>query len=61
MLASSPREPLAKFIAADLERRGFIVFMTVQPGEEHLVLKEDSADIRPLIMPSPDVCIRCLL
>ncbi|KAK7205843.1 hypothetical protein BZA70DRAFT_289027 [Myxozyma melibiosi] len=54
VLASSPREPIAKIIAADLERRGFIVFMTVQPGEEHLVLKEDSADIRPLIMPSPD-------
>ncbi|KAK9314681.1 hypothetical protein V1522DRAFT_459006 [Lipomyces starkeyi] len=54
VLASSPREPIAKIIAADLERRGFIVFMTVQPGEEHLVLKEDSPDIRPLIMPSPD-------
>ncbi|KAK9453349.1 hypothetical protein V1511DRAFT_505451 [Dipodascopsis uninucleata] len=54
VLASSPREPIAKIIAADLERRGFIVFMTVQPGEEHLVLKEDSPDIRPLILPSPD-------
>ncbi|KAK9451626.1 uncharacterized protein V1518DRAFT_402990 [Limtongia smithiae] len=54
VLASSPREPIAKIIAADLERRGFIVFMTVQPGEEHLVLKEDSPDIRPLIMPSYD-------
>ncbi|KAK9479481.1 hypothetical protein V1514DRAFT_328036 [Lipomyces japonicus] len=54
VLASSPREPIAKIIAADLERRGFIVFITVQPGEEHLVLKEDSPDIRPLIMPSPD-------
>ncbi|KAK9369935.1 hypothetical protein V1509DRAFT_617990 [Lipomyces kononenkoae] len=54
VLASSPREPIAQIIAADLERRGFIVFMTVHPGEEHLVLKEDSPDIRPLIMPSPD-------
>ncbi|KAK9464142.1 uncharacterized protein V1516DRAFT_669676 [Lipomyces oligophaga] len=58
VLASSPREPLAKYIAADLERRGFIVFMTVQPGEEHLVLKEDSPDIRPLILPGPDAIDR---
>ncbi|KAK9465289.1 hypothetical protein V1512DRAFT_54442 [Lipomyces arxii] len=54
VVASSPREPIAKLIAADLEQRGFVVYVTAQAGEEHLVLKEDSSDIRPLIMPAPD-------
>lgn len=49
MIGSSPHEALARSIAHDLERKGFIVFITVgTPEEEQLVLREAKPDIRPL-------------
>ncbi|KAK9474902.1 uncharacterized protein V1510DRAFT_424857 [Dipodascopsis tothii] len=52
VLITYPREPISKIITNELERRGYIVYVTTPPGEEHLVLKEGSSDIRPLILPS---------
>jgi hypothetical protein len=49
---------MARSIALDLERRGFIVFVTVtSPEEEQLVLAESKADIRPLYIDVTAVCI----
>ncbi|KAL4967975.1 DUF1776 domain-containing protein [Aspergillus stella-maris] len=49
VVAGSPHEPMTRSIAADLDRRGFIVFITVSSAdEEHLVRGENRPDIRPL-------------
>ncbi len=53
ILAASPSEPLTRLIAADLERRGFIVYVTTTtPEEEKIIEKEDSQDIKPLSIPA---------
>jgi hypothetical protein len=40
---------MARAIAVDLERRGYIVYMTVSSAEEeHIVLAEHRTDIKPL-------------
>lgn len=49
VIAGSPHEPMTRSIANDLERRGFIVYVTVMSGdEERLVRAEGRADILPL-------------
>ncbi|KAB8233527.1 DUF1776 domain-containing protein [Aspergillus alliaceus] len=49
VVAGSSHEPMTKAIAADLERRGYIVYITVSSAdEEHLVQSENRMDIRPL-------------
>ncbi|KAL3481144.1 hypothetical protein BJX99DRAFT_179202 [Aspergillus californicus] len=49
VIAGSPHEPMTRSIAADLDRRGYIVFITVSSAdEEHLVRGENRPDIRPL-------------
>lgn len=51
MIAGSPHEPLTRSLASDLERRGFIVFITVlSVEEEHVVQSENRADIRTLYL-----------
>jgi hypothetical protein len=40
---------MTRAIAADLERRGYIVYVTVSSAEEeHIVQSEHRADIKPL-------------
>ncbi|KAL4872713.1 hypothetical protein BDV12DRAFT_161388 [Aspergillus spectabilis] len=49
VVAGSPHEPMTRAIAADLDRRGYIVYITVSSAEEeHLVRAENRPDIRPL-------------
>ena len=49
VVAGSPHEPATKSIASDLERRGYIVYVTVSSAEEEqLVQSENRPDIRPL-------------
>ena len=51
VVAGSPHEPMARSIALDLERKGFIVFVTVtSPEEEQVVQGELRSDVRPLYM-----------
>ncbi|KAL2859945.1 DUF1776 domain-containing protein [Aspergillus lucknowensis] len=49
VIAGSPHEPMTRSIAADLDRRGYIVYITVSSAEEEqLVRSENRPDIRPL-------------
>ncbi|KAL5364414.1 hypothetical protein BJX96DRAFT_132442 [Aspergillus floccosus] len=49
VVAGSPHEPMTKAVATDLERRGYIVYITVSSAEEeHLVQSENRMDLRPL-------------
>lgn len=49
VLAGSPVEPLTRVIAADLNKRGFIVYWTTSSQEEEdVVAREGSADVRKL-------------
>ncbi|KAL4802732.1 hypothetical protein BDV18DRAFT_163691 [Aspergillus unguis] len=49
VVAGSPHEPMTRSIAADLDRRGYIVYITVSSAEEEqLVRGENRPDIRPL-------------
>ncbi|KAL1992482.1 hypothetical protein VTN49DRAFT_4514 [Thermomyces lanuginosus] len=49
VIAGSPLEPMTRSIAADLERRGYIVFIVVQSTEEQQVVEaENRSDIRAL-------------
>ncbi|RAK91652.1 DUF1776-domain-containing protein [Aspergillus costaricaensis CBS 115574] len=49
VVAGSPHEPMTRAIAADLERRGYIVYVTVTSAEEeHIVQSENRADIKAL-------------
>ncbi|KAL2821725.1 hypothetical protein BDW59DRAFT_149929 [Aspergillus cavernicola] len=49
VIAGSPHEPMTRSIAADLDRRGYIVYITVSSAEEeHLARAENRSDIRPL-------------
>ncbi|KAI1936529.1 hypothetical protein LOZ66_004504 [Ophidiomyces ophidiicola] len=49
VVAGSAHEAITRSIACDLERRGFIVFVTVTSSDEyHLVENEARQDIRPL-------------
>ncbi|VVT46568.1 uncharacterized protein SAPINGB_P001278 [Magnusiomyces paraingens] len=56
VIAGSPAEPLTRTIAADLARRGYIVYWTTSsPEEEEIVEREESEDIRPLLISPNDV------
>lgn len=49
VIAGSAHEAITRSVACDLERRGFIVFITVTSGEEeHVVENEAREDIRSL-------------
>ncbi|KAJ5916159.1 hypothetical protein N7504_000174 [Penicillium tannophilum] len=49
VVAGSPHEPMTRAIATDLERRGYIVYVTVSSAdEEHIVQSENRADIKAL-------------
>ncbi|KAK2740970.1 hypothetical protein FQN55_008525 [Onygenales sp. PD_40] len=49
VIAGSPHEAMTRSVACDLERRGYIVFVTVSSSEEeNLVRSEGREDIRPL-------------
>ncbi|RPB10171.1 DUF1776-domain-containing protein [Morchella conica CCBAS932] len=49
VLAGSPHDPVARSLALDLDRRGFIVFVAVSTVEdEQVVINEGRADVRPL-------------
>ncbi|PWY95748.1 DUF1776-domain-containing protein [Aspergillus sclerotioniger CBS 115572] len=49
VVAGSPHEQMTRAIASDLERRGYIVYVTVSSAEEeHIVQSENRADIRAL-------------
>ncbi|CAN6674566.1 hypothetical protein TRVA0_056S00936 [Trichomonascus vanleenenianus] len=49
VVAGSPSESITRLVAADLDKRGFIVYLTATSTEEEaIVLKENSPDIRPL-------------
>lgn len=49
VVAGPPHEPMTKSIAADLERRGYIVYITVSSAEEQqIVQSENRPDIRSL-------------
>lgn len=56
VIAGSPTEPLTRSIAADLSRRGFIIYWTITSEEEEAILLEQkSDDIRPLPIRSHDI------
>ncbi|KAK2733930.1 hypothetical protein FQN57_001913 [Myotisia sp. PD_48] len=49
VIAGSALEPMTRSIALDLERRGYIVFITASSAEEeHVIENEAREDIRPL-------------
>ena len=49
VVAGLPHEPATRSIASDLERRGYIVYVTVSSAEEEqIVQSENRPDIRPL-------------
>ncbi|KAJ5115243.1 hypothetical protein NUU61_001002 [Penicillium alfredii] len=49
VVAGSPHEPMTRVIASDLERRGYIVYVTVSSAdEEHIVQSEHRTDIKAL-------------
>lgn len=49
VVAGSPHEPMTRAIAADLERRGYIVYVIVSSAdEEHVVQSEHRTDIKAL-------------
>ncbi|KAJ5683521.1 hypothetical protein N7462_006686 [Penicillium macrosclerotiorum] len=49
VVAGSPHEPMTRAIATDLERRGYIVYVTVSSAdEEHIIQSERRADIKAL-------------
>lgn len=49
VLVGSPHDAIAKSVALDLERRGFIVFIVVHSmDDEQVVLNEGRRDVRPL-------------
>ncbi|KAJ5754020.1 uncharacterized protein N7511_008173 [Penicillium nucicola] len=49
VVAGSPHEPMTRAIAMELERRGYIVYVTVSSAdEEHIVQSENRVDIKPL-------------
>ncbi|KAK2765441.1 hypothetical protein FQN54_008292 [Arachnomyces sp. PD_36] len=51
VISGSPHEPMTRSIASDLERRGYIVFITVTSHEEEsAVHAEGRSDIRPLFL-----------
>lgn len=57
VLAGSPHDPVARSLALDLDRRGFIVFVAVSTVEdEQVVINEGRADVRPLNIDILDVC-----
>lgn len=48
---------MTRSIASDLERRGYIVFITVtSQEEENAVHAEGRPDIRPLLLDLTEVC-----
>lgn len=49
VVVGSPLEPMTKAISVDLERRGYIVYITVSSAEEeHVIKSQHTEDIRPL-------------
>lgn len=57
VVAGSPHEPMTKAVATDLERRGYIVYITVSSAEEeHIVQSENRMDLRPLWVDLTAVC-----
>ncbi|KAJ5848855.1 hypothetical protein N7534_008173 [Penicillium rubens] len=49
VVAGSPHEPMTRAIAMDLERRGYIVYVTVSSAdEEHIVKAENRVDVKAL-------------
>ena len=51
LVCSSFHDPLTRSLALDLERRGYVVYVTVSSTEEDsLIQQETKADIRPLWM-----------
>lgn len=51
VVAGSPHEPMTRAIATDLERRGYIVYVTVSSADEEQIVKsENRADIKALWM-----------
>lgn len=51
VVAGSPHESITRSIASDLERRGFIVYVTVSSEDEvQIVRSENRLDILPLWM-----------
>ena len=57
VIAGSPHEPMTRSIASDLERRGYIVFITVTSTEEEsAVHAEGRPDVRPLFLDLTAVC-----
>ena len=57
MIVGSPHEAITKSVANDLERRGYIVFITtVSPEEENVVQSEGREDIRSLWLDLAHVC-----
>lgn len=51
VIAGSPSEPMTRILASDFDRRGFIVYWTTSSAEEEAMVKrEDSVDIRPLMI-----------
>lgn len=58
VVAGSPHEPMTRSISCDLERRGYVVFVTVSSAEEdRMVQSENRTDIRPLWVDLTTVCV----
>lgn len=58
VIAGSPRLPLTKTLALDMERRGFIVFIVCNAVEDEAAVKSLSrADILPLTIDTTNVSL----
>lgn len=61
VVVGSPHEAITKSVASDLERRGYIVFVTVSSTEEERVIQnEGREDIRSLWLDLSNVCLQSL-
>ena len=55
VIAGPPNSPITRSLSADLERRGFIVYIVCSSmDEEQQVLSEARADVRPLLLDIAD-------
>jgi hypothetical protein len=61
VIVGPPSEPIIRSLALDLERRGFIVFITCNDVEEEVMVHNESRiDIRPLTIDVSHVCSTCV-
>jgi Fungal family of unknown function (DUF1776) len=57
VIAGVPGSPIVKSLTADLEKRGFIVYVIVTSDEEQAIVQAESRlDVKPLYLDLGNVC-----